>query len=78
MKKFVYKYQTSKFKRFVNGLLFALITCGALILCLIHIYYQNATKSELVLPFIIAIISIIMGFFTMFHTNDRLAKKYAS
>lgn len=75
MKKIVYKYQVSKFRRFANGLVFAIITCIALALCISHIYSQSMNKYELILPFSVAILSMLTGFYTMFHDNGNFNKK---
>jgi len=76
MKKIVYKYQISKFRRFTTGLLFAGITMIALILCIVNISDPSVGKTEVILPFIIAIASIIMGSFSMFRDNEITKDKY--
>lgn len=69
MKKIVYKYQVSKYRRFTNGLLFASITLAALVLCLIDIFDHSIDKADIILPFCIAIISMTLGFISMFGDN---------
>ncbi len=71
MKKIVYKYRISKFKRFANGLLFAIISCTALILCFSGKTADPIPKTDILLPFTIAAISLILGFFTMFHQEKN-------
>ncbi len=75
MKKIVKKYQISKFRCFLNGLTFAMITVIALVLCLININGHTEVKGEVLLPFVIAIISMLMGFITMFRSNGLLKGK---
>lgn len=70
MKKIVYRYRFSKYKRFTNGLLFAVIAMIALYLCISDINNQSVSRLDILLPFVIAIISMAMGFLTMFHNNE--------
>lgn len=69
MKKLINRYQISKFKCFINGLLFAIIALIAIRLCMIEIWDRNINKADILIPFIIAVVSIVMGFISMFHTN---------
>ena len=69
MKKIVIRYRYSKYRRFTGGLLFALISTVSLLLCFSGIYEYHDTGFEVVLPFFIAIISMILGFVTMFRQN---------
>lgn len=76
MKKIVHRYRISKFKRFANGLLFAAISCTALIICFYGSSAHPIPKNDIVLPFTIAVISLILGFFTMFHSDTGKQKSY--
>ncbi len=69
MKKIVCKYKISKFKRFMNGLMFAIISIIALSLCIRGISNTTASQSEIMLSFLTGIISLLMGFISMFHEN---------
>jgi hypothetical protein len=69
MKKIVQKYRFSKFRRFTNGLMFAIISVIALTLCLIDISDHSASMTEIILPFATAVISMLMGFLTMFRED---------
>jgi hypothetical protein len=69
MKRLVYKYRTNKFKRFTEGLLFAVITMIALSLCLTAILNHTA-QEEIILPFCMAIISMLMGIVAMFGRSE--------
>lgn len=69
MRKIVKRYRFSKFKRFMNGLLFAIISIISLILCITDLADQTATSMEIMLPFIIAILSLLLGFVTMFRQS---------
>ncbi|MGB4659666.1 MAG: hypothetical protein WBI07_10820 [Mobilitalea sp.] len=69
MKKIVKRYQISKFNRFTNGLIFAVIAIIALSLCLIDIVNNNSSQTAVILPFGIAIISMLFGFYAMFRNN---------
>lgn len=70
MKKIVYRYRFSKFKRFTNGLLFAVITIIALFLCVMDLSGDTASRVKAILPFTIAIISMLLGFASMFYQPD--------
>lgn len=70
MKNIVYKYRISKFKRFTSGLLFAIIAIIALILCLVDISNNSTKQVEIILPFVIAIISMTLGLLSMFGNNE--------
>ncbi len=74
MKQMVYRYRFSKFKCFLNGLLFAVISMIALLLCLSDI--SKAADSEVILPFFVAIISMLLGIISMLHDN-RIRKEKA-
>ena len=74
MKKIVYKYRINKFSRFTNGLLFAIISLIALSLCLSGMAEQTTTQSDIILPFGIAIISMSLGFLTMFREGTPKQK----
>ncbi|MDF2943726.1 MAG: hypothetical protein K0S01_2584 [Herbinix sp.] len=75
MKKIVYKYKISKFKRFTSGLLFAIISTIALTLCLTDIPQPSASQAEIILPFMIAIISMFLGLFSMFRDGEVRKEK---
>lgn len=75
MRKVVYRYKISKFKRCMNGMMFALISIIALILCMSDISHSTSTQLEVILPFFIAIVSMFMGLFTMLHDNGRTKEK---
>lgn len=75
MKKLINKYQISKFKCFINGLLFAIIALIAIALCILGISNHSINKIEILLPFCIAITSISMGCVSMFHNNISANKK---
>jgi hypothetical protein len=65
MGKIVKKYRFSKFKRFADGLMFALISSVAIWLCINGMSDYPDARSEIILPFIVAVISMILGFVTM-------------
>jgi uncharacterized membrane protein len=69
MKRIIQKYRFSKFKRIMDGLLFASISIISLLLCLSDISDHTASFLEIMLPFITAIISMAMGFVFMFREN---------
>jgi hypothetical protein len=76
MKKIVYRYQISKFKRFTNGLIFALIALIALSLCIVDITDHTVVNTEIIFPFSIAILSMAMGFVSMFRNCEVPKRKY--
>ena len=71
MKRMIQKYRFSKYKRFTNGLLFAVISMTALYLCISDIYGKTENSFEIMFPFVVALISMFLGFLTMFHSNGR-------
>jgi heme/copper-type cytochrome/quinol oxidase subunit 4 len=75
MKRIVHRYKISKYKRFTNGLLFAIITVVALALCLSDITNYTTTEVNILLPFIIAIISMFLGFITMFRDSGSMKEE---
>lgn len=76
MKRMVYRYKFSKFKRFTNGLIFAVISIVALLLCLSDISQYSASESGGILPFFIAIISMLLGLVTMLRDKGIRKEKY--
>jgi hypothetical protein len=69
MKRIVYKYRVSKFKRFTEGLLFAVISAIAFALCLAGIS-SGAAQEDIIVPFCFGGISMLMGFVSMFRRNE--------
>lgn len=74
MRRMVKKYKISKFKCFMNGMIFASISLISLILCVSEITVYSAEPSEVILPFFIAIISMLLGLFSMFY-NKNISKE---
>lgn len=75
MRRVVYRYKISKFKRCMNGMMFALISIIALLLCMSDISRNTASQYEVILPFFIAIISMLLGLFTMLHETGKTKEK---
>ncbi len=75
MKKMVNRYKISKFKCFMNGLIFALISIAALLLCLSGLSDYAASGSEVILPFFIAIASMLLGMVSMFRSKEIRKEK---
>lgn len=75
MKRMVYRYKISKFNRFMNGMVFALISMIALILCMSDITQSSANESGFILPFFIAIVSLLLGLFTMLRDKEIRKEK---
>jgi len=69
MKKVIKKFKSCRLKIFYKGLLFASISVIALLLCLHSISSNNSTQTDVLLPFLLAILSLFMGFAAMFHDN---------
>lgn len=69
MKKIVIRYRCSKYRSFTGGLLFALISCVALLLCFSGLEKYQDTGMRILVPFIVAIISMVLGFVTMFRRS---------
>jgi predicted permease len=70
MKKMINSYCISKFKRIVEGLLFAIISASALILCLNHINNQTQSQISVIMTFCVAMISMLMGLSSLFHKEE--------
>ncbi|MDD3174803.1 MAG: hypothetical protein PHF63_14310 [Herbinix sp.] len=70
MKKIVHNYRISKYSRFTSGLLFAVISAVALILCVSYTYSQTNSRFGISLTFAIAIFSLLMGMVSMFRNNE--------
>ncbi len=75
MGKIVRKYRISKFKRFADGLLFALISGMALWLCISVKSDYPGARAEIIIPFLVAIISIILGFVSMLRQPEATKGK---
>ena len=75
MKRVVYRYKISKFKRCMNGMMFAFISSISLILCLSDISKSNAPQHDVILPFFIASVSMLLGLFTMLRDKGRVKEK---
>ena len=75
MKKMVNRYKISKFKCFMNGLIFAVISIVALPLCLSGLSDYAASGSAVILPFFIAIISLLLGLVSMFRSKEIRKEK---
>ncbi|MDF2539348.1 MAG: hypothetical protein K0S76_2369 [Herbinix sp.] len=69
MKRIVQKYRICKFKRITDGLVFAVISVIALTLCLTDILDHTTSLYDIILPFVVAVISMLMGFVVMFREN---------
>lgn len=75
MLRIINKLRYSKYKRFIEGLLFALISMITIILCVLAITDKSATDSDVILPFILSIISLLTGFVVMFHDSEQGNRK---
>ena len=75
MRNIVIRYQYSKYGRFTSGLLFAMISGISLLLCFSGIHEYQNTGNEVLLPFFIAVVSMILGFVTMFGQNHVAKEK---
>jgi hypothetical protein len=71
MRKLIYQYNNYKYKRFTNGLLFAVISSTALLLCLSGIYFRTADRFHIMLFFAVAAVSLFMGLYSMFCKNKN-------
>lgn len=76
MKKVVRRLRFSKYKRFTEGLLFAIISGIALILCLSIMTSRVVSSVDILLPFSIAIISMLLGFVVMFRQDVSSKGRY--
>jgi phosphomevalonate kinase len=68
MKRIIFKYRSSKYRRFTGGLIFAVIAVIALALCQLSII-DNQEQMTVVIYFCIAVISMLMGFVAMFRDS---------
>lgn len=69
MKKIIRKYRFSKFKRFMNGLVFAIISSVALFHCLSYMEQPASSQINILMNFFIATVSIGLGLFSMFYSR---------
>jgi|GEM_PF-2340556 hypothetical protein len=74
MKKLIHRLRFSKFTRIAEGLLFALISASALLLCLTGINNQSEMQISTTLTFCVAMISMLMGLASLFH-NEEVSKE---
>ncbi|TAH65617.1 MAG: hypothetical protein EWM47_11080 [Anaerolineaceae bacterium] len=70
MRNFIYKYRSSKFKCFLNGLVFAILSVIAMFLCINILMDKTASRFEVLFPFCFSIISMLLGFISMFKANN--------
>ncbi len=75
MRRMVYRYRISKFKRFMNGMVFGLISIIALLLCMSDISSYSTMRSDVILPFFVAIVSMLLGLFSMLRDQTRPKEK---
>jgi len=68
MRNLMIRYKANKFRRFVNGLIFAMLSLVAIFLCVYFLKEKSATRLEIILPFVLSIISMLFGFVSMFKT----------
>ncbi|MBB2183043.1 hypothetical protein H0486_09145 [Lachnospiraceae bacterium MD1] len=66
MKRLIRSNHIRKFKVLLGGLLYALISIVALILCLSEMTKYSSPQPEILLPFGVAMISMILGIHSMF------------
>jgi predicted tellurium resistance membrane protein TerC len=59
----------------MNGLLFAVIAMIALTLCINEIFNPTLSQTALILPFGIAVVSVMLGLISMFHTGEASKEK---
>lgn len=69
MRNFMYKYRSNKFRCFLNGLIFALLSIIAMYLCVNFLMDKTATRLDVLFPFILSVISMLLGFISMFRIN---------
>lgn len=75
MRKILHKYRLSKFKCFVNGLLYAIISMVALILCLTYIFTQADAQVKISLTFGTACISLLLGLLSILGSIEVPSEK---
>jgi hypothetical protein len=75
MRRMVKRYKFSKFKCFFNGMIFACISMLALLLCMSGITVSSKEPSEIILPFFISMISMLLGLYSMFYHKDIRKRK---
>ena len=75
MKKIRDKYMISKFKRVLNGLLFAAITIVSISLCISKLSSSLVITTDIIFPFSTGIVSLLLGFIAMFYDFDPKKQK---
>lgn len=71
MRKLISRYKTSKFRCFLKGLIFAVLSLGAMFLCVNLLMDKTATKLEILLPFGLSVLSMSLGFVSMLRTASK-------
>jgi mannose/fructose/N-acetylgalactosamine-specific phosphotransferase system component IID len=71
MRNFIYKYNRSKFRCFLNGLWFAILSVAAMLFCVYYLRDKTAATIEILISFGLSILSMLMGFISMFRTVPR-------
>lgn len=70
MNRFIHRFRLSKYKRITEGLIFALISATALLLCLNSINDPTESQINMALTFCVAMISMLMGLAALFHKEE--------
>lgn len=73
MMKLIHRCDKSKYRCFLSGLLFACISVAALIFCIMAIKGKHMSGPEIMLPFGIAVLSMLIGVFTMYDMERNVA-----
>lgn len=66
MKRFIFNHSLGKFNRFMKGFIFAIFSTVALLLCVFYMKDNDASKFKIIIPFCIALVSMSLGFISMF------------
>lgn len=75
MKKIYKKIRVSKFKNFIIGLIFAIISFIAISLCIADLQGNTVLHVNILIMFFVAIIHLILGFLIMIKENLRFSRK---
>jgi uncharacterized membrane protein YbhN (UPF0104 family) len=70
MRIFLSKYRYSKFRRFLNGLAYAIVSVVAMFTCVYFLMDKTATRFEILIPFGLSIISMLFGFVSLFRNQN--------
>lgn len=75
MRNLIGRYRSSKFRCFLSGLVFAILSLGAMFLCVTLLTDKTATRLEILLSFGLSVLSMSLGFISMLRATPKSGYK---